>query len=130
MTQGFPDLFIFPDAQQQAVTSFNFMHTLLESSIHAAYIISEVRKQGKQYVDVEPEAEESWVAKVVEHAHDRDKFLASCTPGRFSNEGHVERRSPRAASYPLKTNDFFRYWESWRRDGHLRGLRLQSADEG
>lgn len=129
MTHGFPNLFIFPDAQQQAATSFNFMHTLLESSTHAAYIISEVRKRGQQYVNARPDAEEAWVAKVVEHARDRDQFLASCTPGRFSNEGRLERRSPRAAAYPLKTNDFFRYWESWRREGDLRGLRLQPAGE-
>jgi cyclohexanone monooxygenase len=124
MSHGFPNLVIFPDASQQAVTSFNFMHTLVESSAHAAYIISALDSRGAASFDVDPDAERSWIAAVVEHAHDRDAFFNACTPGRFSNEGHVAERSNKAASYPLKTMDFFALWHAWRDAGELSGLVL------
>jgi len=125
-SHGFPNLLIFPDASQQAVTSFNFMHTLIESSAHAAYVIGELDKRGVDYFDVDPEAERNWVAAVMEHSHDRDAFYNACTPGRYSNEGHVAERSAKAASYPLKTMDFFALWNAWRDAGELTGLELHS----
>ncbi|SDH53367.1 flavin-containing monooxygenase [Pseudonocardia oroxyli] len=126
-TSGFPNLVLFPDTRQQVTQSFNFMRTLVESSLHAAYVIAETCRRGARYFDVDENAEHEWVGTVMQHAHDEDEFLASCTPGRGNGEGALQNRFPRASSYPLRTNAFFDLWDDWRQQGGLAGLRLEGA---
>jgi cation diffusion facilitator CzcD-associated flavoprotein CzcO len=120
-TQGFPNLFLFPDAKQQVAASVSFMYTLVEYSEHAAYVIESLEKEGKHYVDVVPEAEEQWVATVVESAQKMMGVVSDCTPGRANTQGRVNP-FPKGSTYPMKTVEFFDRLADWRAAGDHQGL--------
>jgi cation diffusion facilitator CzcD-associated flavoprotein CzcO len=126
MTGGFPNMFVLPGSFSQSATTFNFMHLATENAIHSAYIVSTTHAQGPTaWFDVDPAAEEKWVAEVVDHAFDNAKFLEECTPGRFNNEGRLDLRSGRNASYPGTARNVFRLLKEWRVTGEMPGLTVR-----
>lgn len=58
-------------------------------------------------------------------ARDRAKFFTSCTPGRFNNEGRLDKRPLQNASYAGGAQRFFALLNEWRADGELAGLVLE-----
>jgi cyclohexanone monooxygenase len=131
-TQGFPNLIIFPDAFQQVAASANFVFNLIESSLHAAHVISAIRSRGKRYFDVDPQAEEEWVAPVIARGSDAaaNAFREACTPGVSNNQGHFADRKVKYGPYPMRTTEFFNNWKAWRREAELEGLVLYGTQPG
>lgn len=123
MTHGFPNMFILPGSNSQSVVTVNFMHLLNENATHVAYVVHETMARQAQF-EVSEAAEKRWVADVVRHAKDNAKFLESCTPGRFNNEGHLSERLAQNSNYPLSPIQFFAMMSRWRDDGTLDGLEL------
>ena len=82
MSRGFPNLLIFTHLQSS--TSPNYTGLLNERAKHAAYIISETLKRGKDFVEPTQEAEDEWVKKLEGVASQYLEYFKACTPGEKS----------------------------------------------
>jgi cyclohexanone monooxygenase len=121
-SRGFPNCFIF--SPTQAGFTVNFPHLLDEQSRHLAYILREAIDRGATTVEAGEEAEAAWVQTIIDMAQYNVRFLESCTPGYYNNEGRPAERSVRNSSYGAGAIAFFKVLDDWRRRGDLAGLEL------
>ncbi|MEO6123414.1 MAG: NAD(P)/FAD-dependent oxidoreductase [Ilumatobacteraceae bacterium] len=121
-SRGFPNVFIVSNIQ--AGFTVNFPHMLDAQSRHLAYIIAEAAKRGATVVEASEQAEAEWVDTIVKLSVNNRKFLESCTPGYYNNEGKPGDRSTRNSSYGGGGSAFIKVLERWREDGELAGLEL------
>ena len=70
------------------------------------------------------EAEDAWVATILELAQFNLDFLESCTPGYYNNEGKPSERGARNGFYGAGSVAFFQVIADWRDEGSLAGLEL------
>ena len=119
---GFPNCFIF--SLIQSGFTVNFPHMLNEQSKHLAYILGEAAARGVTVIEASQDAEDAWVRTIVELAVNNQKFLESCTPGYYNNEGRPGERSTRNGSYGGGPIAFVKILEDWRAAGDLAGLDL------
>jgi hypothetical protein len=54
---------------------------------HCAQIAKHARDKGAERIEVKPDAEEAWRAKMAEKRVDHDDYFAACTPGYLNLEG-------------------------------------------
>jgi cyclohexanone monooxygenase len=119
-TNGFPNLFIV--SQAQVGISSNQTHPLGVQARHVAQIVAEARRRGAATVDVTVEAEQWWVQQVIQASRINMKFLESCTPSYFNNEGQPhEELFRRNGSYAPGANAFARVIDDWRAGGDWSG---------
>jgi cyclohexanone monooxygenase len=121
-SRGFPNCFIF--SPTQAGFTVNFPHLLDEQSRHLAYILREAIDRGATTVEAGEEAEAAWVQTIIDMAQYNVRFLESCTPGYYNNEGRPAERSIRNSSYGAGAIAFFKVLDDWRSRGDLAGLEL------
>jgi cyclohexanone monooxygenase len=121
-SRGFPNCFIFSNVQSGFTV--NFPHMLNEQSTHLAYILAAARERGATVIEAEADAEAAWVDTIVELSRMNLRFLESCTPGYYNNEGKPSERSVKDGSYGAGSIAFIRVLEQWRADGTLAGLEL------
>ena len=121
-TVGFPNCFIF--ANTQSGFTVNFPHALAEQAQHLAYILSAAAERGAEVIETSVEAEEAWVATIVELAQNNLQFLEACTPGYYNNEGRPSERASRNGFYGGGAIAFFNLLARWRDEGSLAGLEL------
>ena len=121
-TRGFPNCFIFSNVQSGFTV--NFPHMLNEQSKHLAYILAEAGARGVTVIEAEAEAEAAWVDTIVNLSQMNLRFLESCTPGYYNNEGKPSERSVKGGSYGAGSIAFIKVLESWRATGDLAGLEL------
>jgi cyclohexanone monooxygenase len=121
-SRGFPNCFIFSNVQSGFTV--NFPHMLDEQSRHLAYILAEARDRGVTVIEASAEAEQAWVDTIVSLSQMNLRFLESCTPGYYNNEGKPSERSVKDGSYGAGSLAFIRVLEQWRADGSLAGLEL------
>ena len=121
-TRGFPNCLIF--SLQQSGFTVNFPHALDEQSRHAAYILRHVYDNDVRTVEASQEAEDAWVATILELAQFNLDFLESCTPGYYNNEGKPSERGVRNGFYGAGSVAFFKVLADWRAEGSLPGLEL------
>ena len=121
-TRGFPNCFIF--SLIQSGFTANFPHMLDEQSKHLGYILRHAYDHGITRIEASQEAEDAWVATIVQLAQLNEKFLESCTPGYYNNEGRPEARNPKNTSYGAGSVAFIKVIEAWRNEGTLAGLEL------
>jgi cyclohexanone monooxygenase len=119
---GFPNLFVFSNAQSGFTA--NFPHMMNEQSKHLAYIVKAAQERQAQRVEATPEAEAGWVETILSVAVMRQKFLEECTPGYYNNEGKPSQLAARNGSYGAGPMAFVKVLEDWRADGRLEGLAL------
>ena len=122
-SRGFPNCF-FMHIGQAAFTA-NFPHLLEELTTHLAHIISHTLQHGARTVEVSHDAEEAWVATIVEKGLGAMGALggADCTPGYYNNEGQAREPSAiQTAPYGGGSIEFFQLLEQWRADGDFAGL--------
>jgi len=122
-SRGFPNVFIVSNIQ--AGFTVNFPHMLDAQSRHLAYIISEAAERDVTVVEASEAAEAEWVDTIVKLSVNNQKFLESCTPGYYNNEGKPGDRSTRNSSYGGGGSAFIRVLEGWRDDGELAGLEMR-----
>lgn len=118
--EGFPNCFVVSNIQSGFTV--NFPHMLNEQSKHLAYLLGELESRGATRVEATPEAEEEWVQTIVRLSQFNQKFLESCTPGYYNNEGQPAARSLQNGSYGAGPVAFVGVLEAWRADGSLAGL--------
>jgi cyclohexanone monooxygenase len=121
-THGFPNCFIFSNTQSGFTV--NFPHMLDEQAKHAAYVIREAFDRGASTVEATQEAEDEWVETIIGLAQNNLKFLESCTPGYYNNEGKPTERSGQNGFFGGGSIAFIRLLEEWRTKGQLEGLEL------
>ena len=121
-SRGFPNCFIFSNVQSGFTV--NFPHMLNEQSKHLAYILAEAAERGVTLIEAEADAEAAWVDTIVSLSQMNLKFLESCTPGYYNNEGKPSERSVKNGSYGAGSLAFIKVLEDWRAEGSLAGLEL------
>ena len=121
-TRGFPNCFVV--SLSQSGFTVNFPHMLDEQARHVAYVLSHVFEHDVRTVEPTQEAEDAWVQTILDKAMANEKFLESCTPGYYNNEGRPAERSLRNTSYGGGAPEFVKILEAWRADGTMAGLEL------
>jgi cyclohexanone monooxygenase len=77
-------------------------------------------------VDVTAEAEQDWVGQVMDASLASIKFLESCTPGYYNNEGQPNGELIRRnGTYAPGIMAFSKLVEAWRGDGSLAGVEMR-----
>jgi cation diffusion facilitator CzcD-associated flavoprotein CzcO len=122
---GFPNVFIL--SPLQSGFTVNFPQMLDEQARHCAYIVNQARQRSMEVVEPTEQAEQEWVATIVKASVSNIKFLESCTPGYYNNEGRPAERSLRNGSYGGGAIAFCKLLDEWRSSGDLAGLSLSSG---
>ncbi|MGB0113641.1 MAG: NAD(P)/FAD-dependent oxidoreductase [Ilumatobacteraceae bacterium] len=123
-TRDFPNCFIFSNVQSGFTV--NFPHMLNEQSKHLAYILGEAKERGVTVIEADADAEAAWVDTIVGLSQMNQRFLESCTPGYYNNEGKPGDRSVKNGSYGAGSIAFIKVLEDWRASGDLPGLELST----
>lgn len=123
-TRQFPNCFIVSTAQSGF--SVNFPHMLNEQSLHIAFVVSKLLQSGTTRCEPTQAAESEWVNTIKSQSTMNLKFLESCTPGYYNNEGRPAERAAQNGSYGHGPVAFTRLLEAWRESGQMQGLELSS----
>jgi cyclohexanone monooxygenase len=124
-SRGFPNCFVFGPGQSGM--SPNFPHMLDEQAKHAAHIISYCAQHGISTVEPSETAEKAWVDVIVTLGEGRRKFLETCTPGYYNDEGRVSEALTRSLPFGAGPLVFIDLLRKWRDDGSFSGLELNGA---
>jgi hypothetical protein len=89
---------------------------------HVAWIVERALREGIRTLEVTPEAEADWVARVVSFSDRTRDFGESCTPGYYNNEGRPTDASRQSGFYFGGPTEFADLLEAWREEGTMRGL--------
>ena len=125
LTRNFPNCFFLHTAQ--AGFSPNFTHLLDEQAQHVAWMIRACEDRHVSTVEPTQEAEDEYVSFIEERGLVRRTFLADCTPGHITNEGHYDISYIRMTPYSLGGGEFFRMLKDWRDKGDLKGMETVAA---
>ncbi|MCZ6869892.1 MAG: NAD(P)/FAD-dependent oxidoreductase [Gammaproteobacteria bacterium] len=120
---GFPNCFIMSPAQ--AGFTANFPHLLNEQSTHIAYIVKTCAESNYRVVEATQDAEDEWVETISRLNRRARKFLESCTPGYYNNEGKPGERNGQNAPFGGGSMAFFALLKEWRAEGNMNGLETQ-----
>lgn len=121
-TRGFPNCFIISNLQSGFTV--NFPHMLSEQATHLGYILSHAEKNGITRIETTKKAEDEWVQKIISLSQMNVKFLESCTPGYYNNEGRPSDRAIQNGSFGGGSVAFIQLLEKWRADKSFAGLEL------
>jgi len=121
-TRGFPNCFIISNLQSGFTV--NFPHMLSEQATHLGYILSHAEKNGITRIETTKKAEDDWVQKIISLSQMNVKFLESCTPGYYNNEGKPSDRAIQNGSFGGGSVAFIQLLEKWRADKSFAGLEL------
>jgi cyclohexanone monooxygenase len=121
-TRGFPNCFIFSNIQSGFTV--NFPHMLDVQARHLAHILQYAFEHDVKVIETSQEAEEQWVETILSLAMNNQKFLESCTPGYYNNEGKPGERSLRNGFYGGGSIAFTKLLDDWRARGDFAGLEL------
>lgn len=123
-SRGFPNCFIISNLQSGFTV--NFPHMLSEQATHLGYILNHAEQNGITRIEAKQEDEDAWVQKIISLSQMNVKFLESCTPGYYNNEGRPSDRAIQNGSFGGGSVAFIQVLEKWRADGDLAGLELTS----
>ena len=84
-------------------------------------------KQGIATVEPTEEAERNWVDLIVRSGESRRRFIESCTPGYYNNEGRLSDVEARSAPFAGGPIAFVRLLREWRSKGDFAGLECGRA---
>ncbi|MFV2089511.1 MAG: hypothetical protein ACC642_02545, partial [Pseudomonadales bacterium] len=122
-SRAFPNCMIMQNSQ--GAFTVNFPHAMDEQARHLSYIIKYALDHQLRTVEVTEKAEEQWVQTIIGLARGSLKFLESCTPGYYNNEGKpAERASAQNGPFGGGPIAFFELMADWRDEGSLEGLEL------
>ncbi len=118
-SKGFPNCFIL--GNHQSTATVNFTHTLHEQARHIAHVIQYAKNNQFNEVNVEQQAEQHWVEKILQQTSPLQAIFSECTPGFYNNEGNPDQSNPQNGSI-ANTTEFFEILTRWREDGSFNGL--------
>jgi cation diffusion facilitator CzcD-associated flavoprotein CzcO len=129
MSRGFPNLFIMPGPGQQAVVTVNYTQLAVLGAEFIGGAVGILEQRGVRVFDVNAEAEERWVQKILDSFVDGSAVMSACTPSRINQEGNPQSYNPRCGNYGRGMGDFFGYrelLERWLEQGDCEGLELDA----
>ena len=121
-SNGFPNCFHM-GVSQNGFTA-NFPHMLDEQSRHIVAMIIEATRRGATCLEPSAEAEAEWLETMRSKRRMIQKFLSSCTPGYYNNEGKPDQTAAQNGFYGGGAIAFFQLLDEWRSQGDLAGLEL------
>jgi len=124
MTDGYPNMLMISTVQ--GGQSVNFLYTITETAQHVAWIINHCVTAGITTIEPDPDAEEQWLASIMEGLDQTWRYQVTCTPGYLNNEGQGDLKSARAAAYMKSALEYADILDGWRRAG-LPGTRTSTA---
>lgn len=124
MVSQFPNLFIVPGVNAQAVVTVNVVHMTQEYTQQMAYIVETMQDRGMEVFDLTEQAETEWVNTILERRIDDQAFLDACTPGRANYEGNVKARPRQNTVFGGGPIEYFAILKAWRESGSMPGLKL------
>jgi cation diffusion facilitator CzcD-associated flavoprotein CzcO len=119
---GFPNAFFVQPTQGANLIS-NVPHNLTEGGKTVATVVKHALEGGYSEVEVTQEAQDAWIALLLQGPGRMMRGAADCTPGYYNNEG--QDPGPAAllnVGYPAGPSAFFKYIEGWRSSGAFDGL--------
>jgi len=122
---NFPNFFVAGWTQVGA--SWNFCAVAAAVTEHVAYIVAQTRNAGPDAViEATAEGENAWVTEIRSYAGFNDKFLESCTPGYYNNEGKFKEAIATFPydQYPPGLRAFSDILIDWRASGKLDGMEI------
>ena len=123
-SHGFPNWFTIGINQNGLSPNMTAMFD--DQAMHVAYIVDEVKKRGRNVVEVTAEAEEQWVREIVALAGTgASEFLEQCTPGYYNREGKGTQGNMQNSPYARGINAFNALLKAWRDEGDLAGMELR-----
>ena len=125
-SRSFPNCFFI--TQAQSGMSPNFPHMLGEQAKHVAHIVEHCLRAGVRAVETSPDAEREWVDAVVRTGQGRRRFLETCTPGYYNNEGRVSDALVRSFPHGDGPVAFIDLLRKWRSEGDFAGLELDGVE--
>jgi cation diffusion facilitator CzcD-associated flavoprotein CzcO len=117
---GFPNAFVV-QLSQGANFVANVPHNLSDSAKTVAAVVAHAAAGGYGLVEVTREAQDAWMELVIANPVMR-RFLSTCTPGYYNNEGGELSAHSLFGGYVNGAAAFFRYIEQWRSSGEFAGL--------
>jgi cation diffusion facilitator CzcD-associated flavoprotein CzcO len=122
--RNFPNLLL--DSVTQTAGTLNYTSNVVEIAKYISYVVAETQARGRSRLEPTSAAEDSWVKEVTEAEPEAHvAFYRSCTPGFYSNEGHLEGVSRLGTSLLNgRSVEFYDAIRRWREDGALEGLEL------
>lgn len=126
LTADFPNLMMISIVQAGFGT--NFLHFLAESARHVAWLVATCEQEGIGTIEATPEAEEAWLAVLLEQARRIAGYSATCTPGYYNSELGDDPKAMRNLTYTGSLLDYVGYLERWREAGGLPGTRVEAAE--
>lgn len=120
--RGFPNMFLL--GGPQGGFTVNFPHNMSEQANHISYIIEQMSRSNKQVVEPSRQAQDAWIAEIVDKSRMREQFFTECTPGYYNNEGQPSARSRQDTTYGAGSIAYFAILEQWRKSGGLQGMEL------
>ncbi len=131
LSRGFPNLFVMPAPAQQSVVTVNYTQLAVLGAEFVADTIAALDARGTTRFDVSQEAEDAWVAEVVDTYVDGSHVMSACTPSRINNEGDPGGVNPRNSSWGRGFGDYFAYRDhlaQWLAAGDFAGLELSRSE--
>lgn len=123
-SHGFPNCFIMGLTQTGFTTSIP--HALNEQAKHLTYVLKHCLDNNIRTVETSQQAEDEWVDTIHRLANLGKRFYAECTPGYYNQEGKVDGEGFFSNQYGGGAPEFFDILDSWRADGKLQGLDMQT----
>ena len=124
-TRGFPNCFIV--SQAQAGMSPNFPHMLSEQTLHIGHVVAQCLHKAIETVEPTEQAERDWVDTIVKLGESRRRFIESCTPGYYNNEGRLSDVEARSAPFGGGPIAFVKLLREWRDRGDFAGLEIDGS---
>lgn len=118
-SHGFPNFFIL--GLSQNAFKPNIVDMLTEQSDHIVKLIKHMHSSGANTLEPSSDAEQAWVATIVEKSHASRAFLAECTPGYYSGEGDVAK-GLLVETYGGGSLEFSDLLSKWQQEGQFKGL--------
>jgi len=122
---GFPNYFVLGMTQAANLIS-NITSNLVEAGTSVATIVSHAQEVGATRVEVTQDAEDDWIAQIMDGPGSIMLGNPDCTPGYYNNEGRPmgDKEKLTRSGYPGGPVGFFELIDRWRRSGRFEGLEI------
>ncbi|WP_293679194.1 NAD(P)/FAD-dependent oxidoreductase [uncultured Phenylobacterium sp.] len=123
-SHNFPNYFLMGMSQNGG--SVNLTHVLDDQAQHITWLIGEVEKRQKRYLEPTAEAEHEWVEELRKLAVMNTSFLEACTPGYYNAEGKIGQGGGMGfpQTYTPGAGAFNALLAKWRENTDMPGLTL------
>ncbi|MEZ5765626.1 MAG: NAD(P)/FAD-dependent oxidoreductase [Xanthobacteraceae bacterium] len=119
----FPNCFFV--GRTQTGLPVNLPLALEHQTKHVAYILSQARAKGFQFLEPSAEAVDAYVHDIRKLAKRSERFYRECTPGYYNSEGtEGNKRGFFSEGYGAGSVRFFEVLKEWRDQGLMSGMTL------